>query len=508
MIKGAMCANARQPIYRDKPMTQAARIRNEIHFYLNNREIRLSDVGADDTLLDFLRLDQRLTGTKEGCAEGDCGACTVLVGRLTPAGLRYETVNACIRFLASLDGCHVVSIEYLGGPQGRLSPVQQAMVEHHGSQCGFCTPGIVMSLYALWMEHERPTTKQVETALQGNLCRCTGYAPIIRAAQAVTDYGTPSAEHLATERDAVVARLNALQDGARVEVSKDNSRAILPADVDDLAAVLAAEPEATIVAGSTDVGLWVTKFLKRLSPAVFVGHLQGLKQIEVGDTAITLGAGVTYTEAQDVIAQYYPHLSAYWDRIAGWQVRNMGTIGGNIANGSPIGDTPPVLIALGASITLRKGDTRRVLPLEEFFIAYGKQDREVGEFVESISVPRISDGHHAAYKISKRREEDISSVAVGMSVQVTDGIVSMAVLAFGGMAATPKRASSAESALVGQPWSEAAMLAAAEKLPEDFQPLSDMRATSEYRMKVAQNLFRRFWLEQSGAEARLSAEGV
>lgn len=479
--------------------------RSEIRFLLNGRNIALSDVGADDTLLDFLRIEQRLTGSKEGCAEGDCGACTVLVGRLVDGGLVYETVNACIRFLASLDGCHVVTIEYLGGPEGRLSPVQQAMVEYHGSQCGFCTPGIVMSLYALWMQHEHPTVKQVETALQGNLCRCTGYAPIIRAAQEVTNYGTPSAEHLATERDSVVASLKDLRDGKRVEVAKGDSRAILPADVDDLAAVLEAEPEATIIAGSTDVGLWVTKFLKRISPAVFIGQLDGLKAIEVTDDAVTMGAGVTYTEAQDVIAEHYPHLREYWDRIAGWQVRNMGTVGGNIANGSPIGDTPPVLIALGASITLRKGATRRVLPLEEFFIAYGKQDRVAGEFVESIAIPRVSTGYHAAYKISKRRDEDISSVAVGMNVQVENGMIASAVLAFGGMAATPKRAAAAEAALVGQPWSEATLVAAAAKLPEDFQPLTDMRATSDYRMKVAQNLFRRFWHETNGDTARLAS---
>ncbi len=494
--------DAQHSIHEDRMQT-----RNHISFLLNGRQVDLSDVGADDTLLDFLRIDQRLTGSKEGCAEGDCGACTVLVGRLTEGGLVYETVNACIRFLASLDGCHVVTIEYLGGPEARLSPVQQAMVDHHGSQCGFCTPGIVMSLYALWMMHERPTVAQVETALQGNLCRCTGYAPIIRAAQAVTDYGTPSAEHLATERDAVVAQLTALHDGTRVEVSKAGSRAILPADVDDLAAVLAAEPGATIVAGSTDVGLWVTKFLKRISPAVFVGHLSGLKSIEVSDDAVTMGAGVTYTEAQDLISEHYPHLVDYWDRIAGWQVRNMGTIGGNIANGSPIGDTPPVLIALGASITLRKGEARRELPLEAFFVEYGKQDRAAGEFVESIRIPRARGQYHAAYKISKRRDEDISSVAVGMAVTVENGLVTAARLAFGGLAGVPARAAAAEAALIGQPWNEASLLAAAAKLPEDFAPLTDMRATADYRMKVAQNLFRRFWLENSGqgdAEIRLA----
>ncbi|WP_204115848.1 xanthine dehydrogenase small subunit [Shimia biformata] len=479
--------------------------RPEIRFLLNDQEVRLSDVGADDTVLDFLRIDRRLTGSKEGCAEGDCGACTVLVGRLTTRGLVYETVNACIRFLASLDGCHVVTIEHLAGPNGRLHPVQQAMVEHHGSQCGFCTPGFVMSLYALWMQVPHPTAAQVETAIQGNLCRCTGYAPIIRAALAVSEHGTPSSDYLTVERDRIAARLAALKDGQRVLVQKGESQAILPADVDDLSAVLSESPEATIIAGATDVGLWVTKFLRTVSPAVFVGHLDGLKEISETDGSLTFGAGVTYSESQDVLARHFPHLAPYWDRIAGWQVRNMGTVGGNIANGSPIGDTPPVLIALGASITLRKGDARRVVALEDFFIDYGKQDRTAGEFVESISVPLDQPGRHAAYKISKRRDEDISSVAAGFNVTVENGVITAARIAFGGMAATPKRASHAEAALVGRPWSEATLQAAADELGRDFTPLTDMRASAEYRLKVARNLFRRFWHDQTGDQAQLKS---
>ncbi|WP_108482763.1 xanthine dehydrogenase small subunit [Oceaniglobus ichthyenteri] len=482
--------------------------RSEIRFVLNDRDVTLGAVGASDTLLDFLRIDRRLTGSKEGCAEGDCGACTVLVGRLQNSTLRYEPVNACIRLLASLDACHVVSIEYLSGPTGKLHPVQQAMVDHHGSQCGFCTPGFVMSLYALWMENPDPSETQIETALQGNLCRCTGYEPIIKAAKAMTTLGSPADDALTQERAAMRAKLADLQDGRRVEVAKGNSRCILPASVDDLADVLVHTPDATIIAGATDVGLWVTKFLRDISPVVFLGHLDELRRLDVTDQAIEIGAGVSYTDSRAAMAADYPHLGPFWDRIAGWQIRSMGTIGGNVANGSPIGDTPPVLIALGASITLRRGTDRRTMAIEDFFIDYGKQDMAKGEFLETITVPRPAPGtRHAAYKISKRRDEDISSVCAAFNITVEGGKITAARIAFGGMAATPKRAAQVEAALVGADWSEAALLNAATRLGDDFTPLSDWRASSDYRLQVSKNLFRRFWLEQQGGDApvRLSA---
>ncbi len=476
-------------------------VRREIRFLLNDDEIRLGEVGAGDTLLDFLRIGQRLTGTKEGCAEGDCGACTVLVGRLSDAGLRYEPVNACIRLLASLDGCHVVTVEHLRGTNGGVHPVQRAMVEHHGSQCGFCTPGIVMALYALWMETPRPSETQVEIALQGNLCRCTGYAPIVRAALAAADHGGPEGDILVTERARVAAALAGLRDGARVEVTRDGQRAILPADVDDFAAVYAAEPEATVVAGATDVGLWVTKFLRDIGPAILIGHLDGLRRVEEGADGLSIGAGVSYSQAEAALIGAFAHLQEYWHRIAGWQVRNMGTIGGNIANGSPIGDVPPVLIALGARVVLRRGAERRELPLEAFFLDYGKQDRAPGEFVESVVVPQPEPGVlHGAWKVSKRRDEDISSVAAGFAVTVTEGRISDARIAFGGMAGVPKRAGAAEAALIGAPFDGASFARAAEVLPQDFKPLSDWRASAEYRMRVAQNLFLRFWAVHGSAE--------
>ncbi|MEM8571374.1 MAG: xanthine dehydrogenase small subunit [Pseudomonadota bacterium] len=482
--------------------------RTEIRFVLNDDDISLGRVGAGDTLLDFLRINRRLTGTKEGCAEGDCGACTVLVGRLREGELKYEPVNACIRFLVTLDGCHVVTVEHLSAHGAPLHPVQRALVDHHGAQCGFCTPGIVMALSALWMDNPRPSETDVDVALQGNLCRCTGYEPIVQAAMAASEYGAPSENALVRQRSAMAIRLQALHDQRRVETSDGQSRCILPASVDDLALAYLDAPNATLVAGATDVGLWVTKFLRDISPAIFLGHLEELQTLRVTDTTIEIGAGVSYSEAHPVLCRDYPHLDEFWSRIAGWQVRSMGTLGGNIANGSPIGDTPPIFIALGATITLRKGEERRNLPLEEFFIDYGKQDRATGEFLESISLPRPKqDSLQAAYKISKRRDEDISSTCAAFHVTVKAGKVTDARIAFGGMAGTPKRATSAEKALIGADWSEATVLSAADCLEHDFTPLSDWRASAEYRLKVSKNLFRRFWLEcqSDGQPVRLSA---
>ena len=465
-----------------------------LRFLLNGQQVELTEVGASDTLLDFLRINRRLTGTKEGCAEGDCGACTVLVGRLTDDGLIYEPVNACIRFLASCHGCHVVTVEHLRGPDGGLHPIQAAMVEYHGSQCGFCTPGIVIALYGLWMTNPGATATDIEVALQGNICRCTGYEPIIKAALAAGRAGGQASDALAVERELVTAKLREMR-GERVELSKGGERAIIPADVDDLAAVLKAEPKATLIAGATDVGLWVTKFMRDISPAVFIGHLMKSKRVEGEE--IRLGAGVTYSEAAPLIRQHIPAAHDYWLRIGGWQVRNMGTIGANIANGSPIGDTPPLLIALGARIVLRKGAARRELPLEDFFIEYGRQDRSVGEFVEEVIIPTKPQAKIAAYKVSKRRDSDITAVAAGFCLTVEDGTIADARICFGGMAGIPKRAAGAEAALTGQPFARDTFEAAAHAVADDFQPLSDWRASADYRRTVAANLFRRFWLEQT-----------
>ena len=456
-------------------------VRREIRFLLNDDEVRLDKVRAEDTLLDFIRLRARLTGTKEGCAEGDCGACTVLVGSLRDGALEYQPINACIRLLASLDGCHVVTIEHLG--REGLHPVQASMVRNHGSQCGFCTPGIVMALYAAWLSDGNLRADQAKVALQGNLCRCTGYAPILRAA---ADVGAnPAADPLFVQRETVRARLAALVDGRRVDLED----VAIPRDVDDLAEILLERPSATIVSGATDVGLWVTKGMQRITPAVFIHHLDALRRIEVTDEMMEIGATVTYADLMPVLREHFPTVIAYWLRIGGPQIRAAGTIGGNVANGSPIGDTPPWLIAMGATLVLRKGTDRREVRAEDFFVDYGKQDLAKGEFLERIRVPLLHpDETLIVEKISKRRDEDISTVAMAARLRLSNGTVRDARIAYGGMAAIPKRARAVEAALINQEFSPERVTQAVAALREDFQPISDARASAEYRARVAGNL--------------------
>jgi xanthine dehydrogenase small subunit len=478
-------------------------VRPFVRFLLNDEIVELSALAPDATLLDFLRLERRMRGSKEGCAEGDCGACTVLVGRLLNSDLVYESVNACIRFTGSLDGCHVVTIEALAGTDGALHPVQQAMVDEHGSQCGFCTPGIVMSLYGLWLQSPDPSTSEIEKVLQGNLCRCTGYEPIIRAAKAASKTDRMR-DALVVERAKIRLVLASMADGKRVEIGAGEGGMIIPASVDDLADLLIEKPKVTIIAGSTDVGLWVTKHMRDISPVIFIGNLQELQSIRETKNGLSIGACVTYSQAYPYIAKDFPQMVELWDRIGGEQVRNMGTIGGNVANGSPIGDTPPALIALGAKVVLRKGGTRRSIAMEDFFIAYGKQDRAPGDFVESIEIPYLPEGDKfAVYKVTKRLNEDISAVCGAFRISLDNvGKVKSACLAFGGMAATPKRAKLTETALIGKVWNEESVEMAVSNFSKDFKPLTDMRASAAYRMMVAENLLRRFWLETSGAEGQ------
>ncbi|VAW21379.1 Xanthine dehydrogenase iron-sulfur subunit / Xanthine dehydrogenase, FAD binding subunit [hydrothermal vent metagenome] len=485
-------------------------VRTTVRFLLNDTMVELKELLPTLTLLDFLRLDRGLAGAKEGCAEGDCGACTVLVGRVKVNGLVYESINSCIRFVASLDGCHVVTIEHLAGKNGALHPVQQALVDYHGSQCGFCTPGMVMSLYGHWMARGAGDAEAIKEVLQGNLCRCTGYKPIVDAGQAVLAAGGEQADKLLVEREQIITKLESISDNKRVEIAGDDGHFILPANVDDLAKLLVEKPHLTIVSGATDVGLWVTKQMREISPIVFISNLDQLRMIVETEDALSIGAGVTYADFQVMVKKHFPELLRFWSRIGGAQVRNAGTIGGNIANGSPIGDMAPLLIALGAQITLRYGSRRRFLPLEDYFISYGKQDRKPGEFIESISIPYPDpQASYAAYKISKRHDEDISSVCGVFYLKLDqDNRVTKITVVFGGMAGIPARAPAVEKSLMDQQWNQETVFLAMKEFSADYTPLSDFRASAEYRLLVAQNLLHRFYLETIGQVSELKRRAL
>jgi len=485
-------------------------MRDHIRFILGDETVELRGIDPTMTVLDWLRLEKSRAGTKEGCAEGDCGACTVVIARPENGRLSYRAVNGCITFMPMLDGCQLLTVEDLKAPDGALHAVQQSMVDCHGSQCGFCTPGFVMSLFALYRNEENPTDQRIDDVLAGNLCRCTGYAPIAAAAKQMYSEGSAAKDRFAVQEADIIARLEALTDEETLRVEACGRRLYAPATIDGLADILTENPTACIVAGGTDVGLWVTKQLRDIAPAVLIGRVAELRRIEETDDAIIIGAGVTYDGASGVIAKHYPDFGELIRRIGGQQVRNMGTIGGNIANGSPIGDSPPALIAAGATLGLRLGTEQRAMLLEDFFIDYGKQDRRPGEFVEYVVLPKPeTDTHFRCYKISKRFDQDISAACGAFRLRLDGNNVADIRIAFGGMAATPKRATATEAALTGKPWTEETIEAALAAMEQDYTPLTDWRASAWYRMTVAKNLLRKFHAETSGPATpiRLVGEG-
>jgi len=451
------------------------------------------------TVLDWLRLERRLTGTKEGCGEGDCGACTVALGRLKDGRLAYEPANACIMLLGQLDGAELVTVEDMAAG-GRLHPVQQALVDHHGSQCGFCTPGFVMSLFTLYQEGAGADREAVLERLAGNLCRCTGYRPIVDAALAACA-AAPDDAH-ARRSAATAAALADLADGGDVFVGTEEAFFAAPASLDVLAALTARHPDATLVGGATDVGLWITKQLRTLPKLVHTGRVAELRTMTQTEDALTIGAAVTYADAAEALGALDPDVALLLQRLGSAQVRTAGTIGGNVANGSPIGDMPPLLIALGAEVSLRHGETVRTLPLQDFFLAYGRQDRAPGEVVTHLTVPRLAAGEHLrVFKIAKRHDQDISSVMLAMAVRLEGRRIAGARIAFGGMAGIPKRAAAVEAALSGVAVDDVTAVGrAVALLGEDFTPLDDHRASAAYRLTVAANLIAKGLAEIAGGD--------
>lgn len=481
-----------------------------IRFYYQGQIQQVSNAAPTRTLLQHLREDLHCTGTKEGCAEGDCGACTVVVGEMKHGQLELQSVNSCIQFLPTLDGKAVFTVEDLQQKNGELHPVQQALVECHGSQCGFCTPGFAMSLWSLYLKKEGdnvpPCRKEIDETLSGNLCRCTGYRPIIDAAKRMGEL--PAAEF---DRAAVISSLQGLQRGEMFSYTADEQTFYAPRTLQQLAEVREANPKATILAGSTDVGLWVTKQMRELGNIIYVREVDELKHIKTVDNMLEIGAAVSLNDAYGAVCQHYPdELTEMWQRFASQPIRNTGTLGGSVANGSPIGDSAPWMIALGAEIVLHSVRGQRVLLLESFYLDYMKKDMQPGEFVAAVRIPLPKAGQQfRTYKLAKRYDQDISAVCAAFAISLDGDIVRDAHIAFGGMAATSRRAPLAEAALNGQAWNEATVKNAMTLLAQDYTPLTDMRASNTYRMQTAQNLLRRFWLEtRTDAPLKLQAINV
>ncbi len=484
-------------------------MRNTIRFVHKGQIRELAPSDPTQTVLNFLRYEDALTGTKEGCAEGDCGACTVVLGDLSSDGsIHYQAVNACIQFMPMLDGRELITVEDLKSPNGNLHPVQQAMVSSNATQCGFCTPGFVMSLFAEKHGKNSSKTQDINNTLAGNLCRCTGYGTIIDAARnAAAD---PAKDQFDKSEKARADLLKTLQKDASLALEGQGRLYFAPTSIEHLAQLLDEHPHAILLAGATDIGLWVTKQHRVLETIIYVGRIKALKSITVSDDTISIGAGVTYSEAWQSLGTDYEDLHELIRRIASTQIRNSGTIGGNIANGSPIGDMPPALIALNATLSLTSQKGSRHIPLEDFFIEYGKQDLKPGEFVEKISFPRpASDKHFKCYKISKRFDQDISAVCGAFALTLEGTRIKDIRICYGGMAGTPLRAKRTERELIGKDWSLDAVQNAMQTIATDYTPMSDMRASDEYRMSVARNLLMKFYVETTETKTvtRLVGEG-
>jgi xanthine dehydrogenase small subunit len=471
-------------------------MRNEIRFFRRGRLIAHSDLAPSATLLDYLRLEERAIGTKEGCAEGDCGACTVVLRRLRQDRVVYEPVNSCILLAGQADGSEVIAVEDLADDE--LHPVQRALVEHHGSQCGFCTPGFVMALFALYHEPTKPDRARLVEAIAGNLCRCTGYRPIL-------DAGLDACSGKADDRFArgdkeAGRRLKSIADNEDIFIGTHERFFAAPATIDCLARLYQEHPDATLVSGATDVGLWITKELRALPKIIWLGRAADLDRIEDNGNEIRIGAAASVEAARPVLAAIDSDLGELIRRFGGWQVRNAATIGGNVANGSPIGDSPPALIALGAKLELQRGDEIRTIPLENFFLAYKKQDRHPGEFLRAVTVPKLAAGDHfRCFKLAKRYDQDISAVMGAVKLHLDGMQITAARIAFGGMAGTPKRAKATEAKLQGIALRDtAAIQLALDAMEQDYQPLDDMRASARYRLETARALIAKAIAEIAG----------
>lgn len=463
-------------------------------FIDNTRVISLADTDPNRSVLEYLREDAGKTGSKEGCASGDCGACTAVTVTLEGGELAYRAINTCITPVGHLHGKQLISVDDLA-ENGALHPVQQAMVTAHASQCGFCTPGFVMSLFALWKGREPADRHTVIDALGGNLCRCTGYRPIIDAAiTACAGRVEDAFSRRESETAATLRRMAAAP--ADIDLEGAGHRYIAPAGINELAAILEHHPDARLVAGATDLHLEITQQLQSIDLLVYTGKVPELQVLEETDGVLHIGAAVTYATAHAALCRHFPDLEELLARLGSRQIRNQGTLGGNIGTASPIGDIPPFLLAVDAQLRLRSSRGSRDLPIADFFVDYRRTALEPGECIERILVPLPAPCDRLrAYKISKRLDDDISALCGVFNLRIESGEVRQARVAFGGMAAIPARAPVCERALVGQPWTLQTAITAGAALSADFQPIDDLRASAAYRLDAAAGLLQRLYYD-------------
>ena len=460
-------------------------VSDTIQFLFSNQIYKIKNPDPNKTILSYVRDDLKKTGTKEGCAEGGCGACTIVLGELQKNKIIYKAINACIAFLPTLNGKQLILVEDLIGNNQKLHPVQEAMVKFHGSQCGFCTPGFTMSLFSMYKNNRSVNKDIVDEALSGNLCRCTGYRPIIDAAKSLNN--KIDLDHFKKNQNRTINLLKKIQI-SEVEINNKGKRYFAPKTIISLKKILKKYPNAKILSGGTDLSLEVTKLRKEIKTIVSLNSLENLNFIKKNKNYIEIGATTSLIEFQNFIKKYFTDFYEVLKRYGSLQIRNVGTIAGNIATASPIGDTLPLLLTLEAKVVVQGISKIKTFSLNEFFVSYRKTKLKKGEFIYSIKIPIIKDSIFKAYKISKRFDDDISSVCGSFIFSIQNNKIKKAVIAYGGMSEIPKRASAIENRLLNSEFSENTFEKAVNLINKDFSPLDDMRASKNYRIAVAKNL--------------------
>jgi len=472
-------------------------IKNEIEFILNEELIKINNVDTNVSVLNYLRIDKRLTGTKEGCASGDCGACTAIIAELTNNKLEYKAINTCIMFLYSLHGKQLITVEHLSN--SKLHPVQQSMVDNHGSQCGFCTPGFVMSMFGMYKDKVKPSNQNIDEYLAGNLCRCTGYNSIKKAAKKMYSYGRK--DKFSKNENKIIKLLKKIKHND-ILISKNNNRFYIPLNLKNLIQYTQNNKQYKFVTGGTDIALEVTKKNKNINSLIYLGNNKDLNYIKIKENYINIGSATPINKIIPILKKYYPSFADMFDRYGSTQIRNVASIGGNLGSASPIGDSLPALLALNAKLILQSKN-QRLLDIKDFFKAYRKTALKNKEFIKEIRIPILKSHIFKCYKISKRIDDDISSLFVAYLIKLKNNIIIDVNIAYGGMDSIPNFAFKTQKYLIGKEFNLKNIEKSKQIIEKDFNPLTDVRASSSYRKLVSKNLMDRLFLEINNNKVRI-----